>query len=320
MRLLNRNIKSGFDLTPKICSSDFYFSYKTTEIIIREVEEEPYLITPTSYTDEVIYNADAKVLRILSSSRSNEGIQITLRPKNDPTLKSYVFKTSDWEEGVSTDWMRTIFWDELTDTEMYEIDLGIESRWLGKATVNTNDSTKINIFGTRSLELPITYNGKMQLFLSNTINMASIDLTLEQSSYGNDTKYSFQKTIYTLPYTIDLYKPEITLKNVSTNNFQLELDKAFDLIGVQYTFSGLSNYWSIYQTPEDDLNFTLPNLPSNFVEQKEILKTVIDTPQHFSCKAYQFYESDFIPNYHSHGIDDQLPCSQFKAYSLRKNF
>ncbi len=318
-----RNIDNDFFLSTTPCNPypETTLTSQSIELIITATPDSLEFIGLPLVAEEIVYSPEVNQIRIVGRLFLNFDFQITVRPKNQNTVYTYLFKNTHWVTGVVTDWTQTISFNNFEEGIAYPIELGLESNWRLNSRAKYEDRNLLLTNESPWYSHPM--GTEVVLYLSPEIesNMQSIHLHIRSNNIFDG--YEYQKTTTFVPEEINFFEPEIDLSDASKNTYKITTDADYDFAKVSYLFikDDQAFHWHIYQYPNDGLSYQLPNIPEYYLNTNSFLKEGLENPLRIAVKFFKIV--DFDPNFTPKQVSNferQFYCLDFDACTKSRSF
>ena len=311
-----RDIKSGFFLSQNSydCSDEFTpensFDYKFFELEIEGIHQYRELYYPFDYKEDAEIDLVENKLKLVGSMEGPKDIMITVLKEGANEYQSVYLKIEDWLDEGDNHFFRSISIDDFTTSEVYEIALEIDDKWMVNAEIQIENDRII------SLSKWTTYSdyqdgNEVKLFMTPGIDLNLIKLEIRNGNVL--TGYRYLKKTDEIPSQINFYDPEIGILEVSATNYEVSVNEDYNLSMVEYQYveNNWISSWRIYQKQSGEILNTLPMIPNEFLIQSPILNNQLSHPENIIINIYEMADEELEEMYNMTGIDRQLKCVDY---------
>lgn len=323
-----RGIESGFKLSDFIyrCNENEYgfdsLHQKSVEVIIdgtTELEEvinplqNPNSLLETLTQENIIYDFEKNITRIRGKlGNSIDDLQFTFRFLGEENYKSIVIKRQDWIKVDNENYKKEIKLGDLVSSSFHDITVVEESGWIVDSKILTRNGRRIIISNWTNFQ-DTQHGNKIRIFLQDGLEIEELEIELESNNVKEG--FHYHNKLNFIPESISLKVFDHEFLEINPEKFDLSVSKDYDLAMTTYGYNteNFISPWYIFQKSNAPLEYKLPKINPDFLENTQWMKNHLPRPDHFSIKTYSIDETDFGDRYQETGIERQLRCLKFNS-------
>lgn len=310
-----RDIQSGFHLGPvyRSCDDAFetgtHYPLQNVELRLEGLTQYSELIIPFA-NKEIEQESDAIIISGVLTNQND--ILFTVLPVGSDEYRSITLNYSDWLTENEEIYTRTINIADFVTPEVHEIQLPEENNWIVNADI-LKLSGKIETISKWSSYNDYQNGNTIKLFLLPGTLFEEIRLEVNSGYKLTGSKYL--KVGNSIPASISFPEMEINFQEATNNQINCSNNSVFDLAIFEYQYlnDNIISHWKIYQKSNLSLNYQLPSLPQEFLDQALILNNKLNTPENLIGNFYQTNNDLLMDKFHDPGIQYRLKCYDYEA-------
>lgn len=256
-----KDIKSGYLLNNSSSCPDKidqnYGIQGNYELHINGINNYKELSFPSFGDTEIIKDDVNNEIIIKGEFISVSDIIISILPNNSSQYLSYYLSSNSKIEISPGSYKFNIDFQDFQPSIKHEIQLDNSTNWYLNANAITTDGKNVTIKRTDFFSGPSDKANVLTLY-SVPLNIEKLKLSVNQ--YLTPVSFSFQKYFDNFPSNIVIYNPNIEIKEVGSQLFNVNIETDYDL-STTYFWSSSNLTWYIYQKQSDNFLIKSPTFP-----------------------------------------------------------
>lgn len=317
-----KNIESNFLVSRSNyeCNNEppFGIGGKRFTLEIQGITEYRELYYPFDFKDMPEVDQGGNKIILNGGILNTKDIVVTILGE-DYEYKSIYLKYEDWIDQGDNNFFKSLNIEEFLTPQEYEINLGIDDKWMVNAEIQTNEERLVSI--SKWVTYDDYQNGdKVKLFLTSEIEMDLMKLEIGNSSILKG--YHYLRTIEDIPSQISLYNPEIELLTISSTGYEVNVNEDYNLAKIEYQYieNNWISSWEIFQKSSESLLNELPTIPSEYLSQSILLSNQLSNPERVIVNIYKISDEMLEDRYNMTGIDRQIKCIDYVSRFTGEEF